>query len=144
MRKFSIGAQGVRFFEHSARVSAFLLFTICVGATGRAQTTDQIPPTPPTGLVASAASCGQVDLSWSASTDTGGSGLYTYTIYRSDGVNSTLGATRAWFDDTNFVKSSTTLTYYVIATDAAGNQSVQSNLATVVTPPCSVSQGEQV
>jgi Bacterial Ig domain len=144
MRKFSTGAQGVRFFEYSARVSAFLLSSICVGATGRAQTTDQIPPTPPTGLVASAANCGQVDLSWSASTDTGGSGLYTYTIYRSDGVNSTLGATRAWFDDTNFVKSSTTLTYYVVATDAAGNQSVQSNLATVVTPPCSVSLGEQV
>src|SRR6266478_3593080 len=147
MRKFSIGAQGVRFFEHSARVSAFLLFTICVGATGRAQTTDQIPPTPPTGLVASAPSCGQVDLSWAASTDdVGGSGLKAYVINRNDGVNTTItiGATRTTFSDTNYVKSSTTLTYYAVALDNAGNQSPASNSATVTTPTCATSAGEQV
>jgi hypothetical protein len=144
MGKFSTGAQGVRFFDYSARVSAFLLFTVCAGSIGLAQTTDQIPPTPPTALVATASSCGQVDLSWGASTDTGGSGLRAYTIYRTDGVNTSIGAVRTTFSDTNFVRSATTLTYYVVAQDNAGNNSAPSNTVTVATPTCPVSLGEQV
>src|SRR5262249_54148338 len=46
--------------------------------------------------------------------------------------------------DTNLVKSSTTLTYYVSAQDNAGNVSLPSNYVTVVTPPCAMSLGEQV
>src|SRR5213596_1333724 len=50
-----------------------------------AQTTDTIPPSPPIGLIATAATCGQVDLSWGASTDeAGGSGLKAYIITRND------------------------------------------------------------
>src|SRR3989442_14415297 len=56
---------------------------VSVPETSFAQTTDTIPPTPPTGLVATASTCGQVDLAWGASTDNvGGSGLKAYTIYR--------------------------------------------------------------
>src|SRR6266853_2566508 len=98
MKIYATRAQGVRFFEYSAKVSAFILFTICVGSAGRAQTTDQSPPSAPTGLVASAASCGQVDLSWGASNDNaGGSGLKAYSVWRSNnGVNTvtSLGAVR--------------------------------------------------
>jgi len=145
MRKCLIGAQGVRFFEYSARVSAFLFFSICVGATGRAQTTDQIPPSTPIGLTATAVSCGQVDLSWGASTDNlGGTGLKAYTIYRNDGVNTSIGAIRTTFSDTNWVRSATTLTYYVVAQDNAGNNSAPSNTVTIATPTCPVSLGEQV
>src|SRR5713101_2649748 len=144
MREFSTGAQGVRFFRYSARVSAFLSFAICFGSIARAQTTDTIPPTPPTGLVATASSCGQVDLSWGASADNvGGSGLKAYSIYRNDGVNTAIGAARTTFSDTNWVRSSTTLTYSVVAQDNAGNNSLPSNQVTVVTPPCSMSLGEQ-
>jgi hypothetical protein len=144
MRKFSAVAQGFRFFEYSAKVSAVVLFTICVGSTGRAQTTDLIAPTPPTGLVANAASCGQVDLSWSASTDTGGSGLKAYIINRSDNVNTAIGATRTTFSDTNLVKSSTTLTYSVVAQDNAGNKSSPSNSVTLTTPACPMTAGESI
>jgi hypothetical protein len=115
--------------------------------TSFAQTTDTIPPSPPIGLYATAATCGQVDLSWGASTDTGGSGLMAYSIWRSDGgVNTvtTIGAARTTFSDTNYVKSSTTMTYYVVAIDGAGNQSLASNSVTVVTPSCAMSGGEQI
>src|SRR3989441_11867524 len=40
--------------------------------TSFAQTTDLIPPLPPTGLTATVASCGQVDLSWGAACHRGG------------------------------------------------------------------------
>src|SRR6266481_2028945 len=131
MGMYSSGAQGFRFFEYSAKVSVVLLFGISVVSVGLAQTTDQTPPSAPTGLVASAASCGQVDLSWGASTDNvGGSGLKAYSIWRSDsGVNTvtSIGASRTAFSDTVYVKSSTTLSYYVVAQDNAGNISAPSN-----------------
>lgn len=123
--------------------AASLIFVSAPGSF--AQTTDTIPPTPPTGLVATAATCGQVDLSWGASTDNvGGSGLKAYFINRSDGVNTVIGAARTTFSDTNWVRSSTALTYAVVAQDNAGNNSQPSNQVTVVTPPCSMSLGEQI
>src|SRR5262252_89739 len=129
MRKSNTEAQGTQFFfKFSTKVLAILLFMLASGATSGAQTIDTIPPTPPTGLVATASSCGQVDLSWGASADNvGGSGLKAYTVYRNDGVNTSIGAARTSFSDTNWVRSATTLTYYVVAQDNAGNQSSQSN-----------------
>src|SRR6266478_6323451 len=145
MGMYSSGAQGFRFFEYSAKVSAVLLFGISVGGVGRAQTTDQTPPSAPTGLVATAASCGQVDLSWGASTDNvGGSGLKAYVINRGDNVNTAIGATRTTFSDTNLVQSSTTLTYSVVAQDNAGNKSSASNSVTLTTPACPMSAGESI
>src|SRR5437899_1377446 len=79
-----------------------------------------VPPTPPTGLTATAATCGQVNLSWGAAIDNSGTGLKAYSIWRTDnGVNSvtSIGAARTWFDDTVWVKSSTTMSYYVMALD---------------------------
>jgi hypothetical protein len=64
-------------------------------------------------------------------------------INRSDGVNTTIGAARTTFSDTNYVQSSTTLTYYMVARDGAGNNSMPGNSATVTTPACSTSLGEQ-
>src|SRR5262249_5825460 len=111
----------------------------------QAQVTDVTPPSSPTGLTAAVATCGQVDLSWNASTDeVGGSGLKAYNISRSDGYYIAIGSVRTTFSDTNLVKSSTTLTYYVSAQDNAGNVSLPSNYVTVVTPPCAMSLGEQV
>src|SRR5947199_4146045 len=103
------------------RFLALVAALLSSAGTSLAQTTDLIPPLPPTGLTATVASCGQVDLSWGASTDeVGGSGLMAYSIWRSDGgVNTvtTIGAARTTFSDTNYVKSSTTMTYYVVAID---------------------------
>lgn len=145
MRVRFIRARGVRFFKYSARVSAFFLSAIFICKTVNAQTTDQIPPTPPIGLVASAASCGQVDLSWGPSIDdAGGSGLKAYIINRSDGVSTAIGAARTTFSDTNYLSSSTPLTYSVVAQDNAGNKSASSNSITVNTPVCPLSVGERI
>ena len=46
------------------------------------QGNDTDPPSVPAGLVGTPVSSGQVDLTWNASTDTGGSGLAGYRIYR--------------------------------------------------------------
>ncbi len=115
---------------------------------------DLIPPSPPTALIATVATCGQVDLSWSASNDeVGGSGLKGYIITRIDPTGEpahystevVIGAGRTTFSDTNYVRSSATLTYTVAALDNAGNRSTASNAETVITPACpGPSYGEQV
>jgi Big-like domain-containing protein len=124
------------------------IFVAFAALTASAQTTDTIPPSPPIGLIATAATCGQVDLSWGASTDNvGGSGMKAYIIWRNnDGVNTVtaIGSARTTFSDTIYVKSSDTLTYYVVAQDNAGNNSLPSNTVTVITPACPMSLGEQV
>jgi len=122
--------------------SALLLTVLLLSSTiGLAQST---PPTPPTALIATAASCGEVDLSWSPAVDNSGTGLKAYTVTRSDNVDTSIGASRTAFSDTNYVKSSNTLTYYVIALDNAGNKSAPSNSVSVTTPSCSLSAGEQI
>src|SRR5712691_3645785 len=138
-RRYWIQSRMLRLLVSAA---ACLIF-VSVPEASFAQTTDTIPPTPPTGLVATASSCGQVDLAWGASTDNvGGSGMKAYLIFRNDGVNTTIGAARTAFSDTSWVRSATTLTYYVVAQDNAGNISAQSNTVTVVTPTCPMSLGE--
>ncbi|PYV64837.1 MAG: hypothetical protein DMG97_33780, partial [Acidobacteria bacterium] len=126
--------------------SALLLavLTVLSGAPATAQTAS---PTSPTGLTATAPNCGEVDLSWNASTDNSGTGLKAYSIWRSDsGVNTltSIGATRTWFDDTMRVKSSTAMSYYVVAIDNTGNQSQPSNTVVVNTPACPLAAGEQI
>src|SRR5258706_6549311 len=108
----------------------FLALAMTFASLGLAQ--DLIAPSVPTSLTATAASCGQVNLSWNASVDnTGGSGLKAYTINRSDGTNISIGATRTTFSDTNYVQSGASLTYNVVAQDNAGNKSTPSNIALV-------------
>jgi hypothetical protein len=95
-------------------------------------------------LTATAATCGEVDLTWSSAVDNSGTGLKAYTVTRNDNVNTSIGAARTTFSDTNYVKSSTTITYYITALDNAGNTSSPSNSVTVTTPACEVSAGERI
>jgi YD repeat-containing protein len=94
-------------------------------------TPDTIAPSTPTGLSASAPTSGQVNLSWSASTDSGGSGLAGYRIYRG---GSLLGATSATsYTDTTTV-ANTNYSYQVRAYDVANNNSALSPAVGVTTP----------
>ena len=68
-------------------------------ATTAAAPLDTVSPTNPTGLTATAASSSQINLVWTASTDSGGSGLAGYGVERCQGV-----------DCTNFVQIATTST----------------------------------
>src|SRR2546425_159883 len=124
-------------------ICGILLTALSLPVTLRAA--DLIPPSAPSGLIAKVATCGQVDLSWNASTDeAGGSGLHAYIIQRSDGSSTSIGTGRTTFSDVQYVKSSTTLGYTIVAQDIAGNRSAASNVETVITPACPSSSYEQI
>jgi chitodextrinase len=93
-------------------------------------TPEWTPPSAPTDLTASPVGSGQVDLSWTSSTDN--VGVTGYEIFR-DGVLLTAVGTDTVYSDEE-VTPSTTYKYQVRARDEAGNRSEFSNTATVTTP----------
>ena len=102
-------------------------------AGNRTQTTsksESLAPSVPTGLSATAVSQSQINLSWSASTDTGGSGLSGYRIYRGGSQIGTSAATS--YSDPSLA-AGTTYSYRVAAYDVAGNVSAQSSPASATT-----------
>jgi YD repeat-containing protein len=93
-------------------------------------TPDTIAPSTPTSLSATAVSPSQINLSWGASTDTGGSGLAGYRVYRNGSHIANPAA--ASFSDTGLA-TSTSYSYTVAAYDNATNTSGQSNTASATT-----------
>ena len=98
---------------------------------------DTTPPTQPGTLTANAASASEVDLSWGASTDN--VGVTGYRIERCQGTGCTSFAqiatttgTGTTYKDTS-VSAPNSYSYRVRATDAAGNLSTYSNVATAAT-----------
>ena len=93
-----------------------------------AASSDTTMPSVPTNLTATAISANQINLSWTAATDN--VAVVGYTILRNNVIiaNSTTNS----FSDLS-VAPSTTYSYAVLAYDAAGNLSVQSNTATATT-----------
>ena len=105
--------------------------TSAQSSSANVTTPDTIAPTVPTSLAATAPTATLVNLTWTASTDTGGSGLAGYRVYRGGTQVGTTGAT-TYADST--VAPSTTYSYTVAAYDNAANASVQSSAAGVTTP----------
>lgn len=93
---------------------------------------DTVPPSVPTGVAGVATSSTRIDLSWSASTDTGGSGLTGYLVYRGSGQIAQVGATSLSYSDTGLLPS-TPYQYQVAALDGAGNLSGKSTVISVTT-----------
>ncbi len=97
---------------------------------------DTTPPSAPSNLTATAASSGQINLSWTASTDN--VGVTGYKVERCSGascssftqVGTTSGAVT--YADSG-LSASASYSYRVRATDAAGNLSGYSNTATATT-----------
>jgi len=102
----------------------------CAGSGGG----DTTPPTVPGTLSSPSRTTTTVSLSWGASTDTGGSGLAGYNIYRNGATTPTAqtNGTGTTFTDSGLV-ASTTYTYVVRARDGAGNVSGPSNQISVTT-----------
>jgi YVTN family beta-propeller protein len=96
---------------------------------------DTTPPSVPSALTATVVSSGQINLTWNPSTDTGGSGLAGYKLYRStDGSNFQLLTSILSTSYSDSGLSASTLYYYkVSAYDGAGNTSAQSSAATATT-----------
>ena len=107
--------------------------------TATATTPAATPPSQPGTLTATAVSSGEVDLSWGASTDS----VSGYLIERCQGAGcsnftqiAAPAGTGTSYKDTS-VSASTSYSYRVRATDAAGDLSPYSNTASATTPAAS-------
>src|SRR5262249_50107889 len=94
---------------------------------------DTTPPTVPTGTIATAASCTQVDVAWNASSDAG-SGLRAYRVYRNGALLREV--TGAQFTSDTGVVESTSYSYAGSAIDNAGNESALSTTSGATTYAC--------
>ncbi|MFD4526153.1 discoidin domain-containing protein [Streptomyces sp. NPDC058470] len=83
-------------------------------------------PTAPAGLAFTEATSGQVKLTWQASTDN--VAVTGYDVYANGTLRQSVAGTVLTYTDTQ--TASATVTYYVRAKDAAGNQSANSNTVT--------------
>ncbi len=96
---------------------------------------DTTPPTAPVGLAAATVSATQINLTWSASTDN--VGVTGYRLERCQGTGCSSFAEIALPAGTSFgdsgLAASTSYSYRVRATDAAGNLSGYSNVASATT-----------
>lgn len=100
-------------------------------------------PTTPTNLTVSGSSSSTVSLSWTASTDN--IGVIGYDVYVNSAFKSTVAGTTSIV---NGLAPLTTYSFYVIAKDAAGNPSPQSNTVngttTVVSSSCASESFENI
>jgi uncharacterized repeat protein (TIGR03806 family) len=96
---------------------------------------DTTPPSVPQNVAATASSPTSVQVTWSASTDTGGAGVAGYRIFRNGSASVLAQVTGTSYTD-NTVVASTTYSYAVRAFDAAvpPNVSALSAAANVTTP----------
>ena len=94
--------------------------------------TDTTAPSLPANLTAGAVTSSSVNLVWSASTDTGGSGLAGYRIYR-DGAATPVATVAATSYTDAGLAAQTTYSYTVRAYDNAGNQSAEAGPVTATT-----------
>lgn len=95
------------------------------------QNPDTQAPTTPANLTAIAPAYNQVNLTWTASTDN--NGVNVYYVVRDGATIAQISGSATSYSDTTVVGSSQ-YSYYVIAQDAAGNTSANSNSAIVTTP----------
>lgn len=102
---------------------------------------DIIDPSVPQSLGATAVSSSQINLSWSASTDTGGSGLAGYDIYRNDYLIAS--TSQISYSDTGLT-ASTLYNYYVTAFDGSANVSASSSIASATTEALSSATGTPI
>ena len=93
---------------------------------------DTIKPSVPVVSIGSS-SYNSVVVNWTASTDTGGSGLASYTLYRNGVAIGSFGISTLSYTDTT-VSPSTAYSYTVSASDNASNTSAQSSPANITTP----------
>ncbi|MFY1619857.1 CARDB domain-containing protein [Micromonospora sp. WMMD736] len=93
---------------------------------GSGGTGDTTAPSVP-GTLSQSTSGSTITLTWAASTDSGGSGLAGYNVYRGGSLIATLGTVLTYQDSQ---PATATVSYYVRARDGAGNLSGNSNTVT--------------
>ncbi|WP_328849202.1 discoidin domain-containing protein [Micromonospora zamorensis] len=93
---------------------------------GAAGNTDTQAPSVPGNLAYTEPASGQIRLTWSASTDN--VGVTGYDVYANGALRGSVNGSTLTYTDSQ--SASTTVSYYVRAKDAAGNQSANSNTVT--------------
>lgn len=104
---------------------------VAVGVPDGGTYCDMTPPTSPPLLHLNTLSSTSVNIGWSASTDTGGSGVAGYRVYR-NGAQIGTTASLTYVDAT--VVAGTTYNYSVAAYDSRGNVSAQTGQLQVIVP----------
>ncbi len=94
---------------------------------------DAIAPSVPGALRTTSVSSTQIDLAWDASTDTGGSGMAGYRVYRDGALISSTGVVAATVYADTGLAAGNSYAYTVRAVDGAGNVSADSNKLVVST-----------
>ncbi|NUS14786.1 MAG: Secreted glycosyl hydrolase [Streptomyces sp.] len=89
-------------------------------------TGDTTAPSAPSGLAYTQPASGQVKLTWSAATDD--TGVTAYDVYANGQLRTSVAGTVLTYTDSQ--PDTATVSYYVKARDAAGNQSAASNTVT--------------
>ena len=122
-----------------ATTTIFTLSANNTNGTSTATTTvtvDATAPTTPTSPNATAVSLAQINLSWTVSTDSGGSGLSGYNIFRCTGIctpaTQIATSSSTSYGDTGLAMN-TTYTYSISAYDGVGNVSATSTSASATT-----------
>lgn len=120
-------------------------YSTAINITTRAGA-DTTAPSTPTGLSATAVP-GQITLNWTASTDTGGSGMSNYRIERCTPAACTTFVqiatpANAPYVDTTGLTPGVTHRYRIRAEDNAGNLSAPSAIVSVVAQAATVTMGE--
>jgi chitodextrinase len=109
--------------------------SVASGAVVVATRADDVKPSVPGAARSTVTGSYLVTTTWSASSDTGGSGLAGYRVFRSDNATTPLAVVKPTvtsYADT-LVKAKTTYTYKVVAIDGRGNQSAAGAGNTVTT-----------
>ncbi len=111
--------------------------------TTLAPVADTTAPSAPTSLAASGTTSSSTNLTWNASTDN--VGVTAYDVYQNGVFKTSVASTSCAVTG---LAASTTYSFYVVAKDAAGNQSAASNTVSVTTSSVSLtyctSQGNSV
>lgn len=95
---------------------------------------DSLPPTRPGDVDANATSISEIEVTWSASTDTG-SGVARYEVYR-NGVLAGTSTTTSFID--SGLTAGKNYSYHIVAVDVAGNRSPVSRTAEETVPTSSL------
>ena len=120
---YSYTVQAIDGAQNTSASSAAVSATTLGGA-------DTSAPSAPTDVTATVVSANQIDVRWNSSTDTGGSGLRGYNVYKNGSFKSLVAGTS--YQDAAIV-ASTTYKYAIEAVDNAGNRSAK-GLVYVTTP----------
>ncbi|WP_336208830.1 endo-1,4-beta-xylanase [Nonomuraea sp. LPB2021202275-12-8] len=109
-------------------------YTAVHDALAGGTSTDTTPPTAPGPPAATNITASSATLTWTASTDSGGSGLAGYTVYREQGsTDPQLGQSSTASVTLTGLSANTQYQVYVRARDGAGNLSTPSATATFTT-----------